>query len=362
MCAPLITTEPFVSRTEKEIECCITTLAKCFLVEDAKFKHLPSKLILHVAMPLFCLYNKARRSPCLLKRHLQQLLLKILKDEIKREKLYSAFLGHCTSTEFGDYVELQFGPTSGIEIIGLSQDLSYTELADTVYDLVCIAKDLSPSAFTYVLSFLSNINQANQTKQQNRIETEDDRVRHIEMQVAACILLQQLADMSTVRKAQAKEPQWLLSFIKSLFTKYTREQRIEIEESECELLYLSLMLIKTLIEENAKLQIDLFENFSAFLKQREKLGMPTQLKLLINDVVSCIETYGKSEKKYYRDLSVNLTASDKFDQAVRDLADPLIPVQANGLISLRKLIESQDPCTIARKGIILNLFQVHALI
>ncbi|XP_014469341.1 PREDICTED: transport and Golgi organization protein 6 homolog isoform X2 [Dinoponera quadriceps] len=360
MCTPLTTAEPFVSRSEKETERCITTLAKCFLAEDAKFKHPPSKLILHVATPLFCLYNQARRSPCVLKKHLQQLLLKILEDETKREELYSAFLGYRTSAGFGDYVTSEFGPTGGIEITGLSEDLEYTELADTVHDLVCIAKNLSPGVFTYVLSFLSNINQTDRIEQREILETEDDRMKHVDMQIAACVLLQQLADMSTVREAQAKKPQWLLSFIKSLFTKYTDAKRLgEMEESECELLYLSLMLVKTSVEEEAELQIDLFKDFSMFLKQHVNSRMPKQLKSLINDVVGCVETYGESSKKYYQDLSVNPTESDKFDKAVRDLADPLIPVQANGLMTLRKLIESQDPCTVARRGIVLSLLQTN---
>ncbi|EFN83717.1 Transmembrane and coiled-coil domain-containing protein 7 [Harpegnathos saltator] len=361
VCAPLITTEPFVSRSEKETERCITTLAKCFLVEDAKFKHLPSKLILHVATPLFCLYNKTRQSPCILKKPLQQLLLKILEDETKREKLFSAFLGHHTSAEFGDYLLPEFGPNCGIKIIGLSEDLRYMELADTIYDLVCIAKNLSPSMFTYILSFLSNINQVNETRQRARLNTEDDQVRHLEMQIATCALLQRLADMNTVREAQAKEPQSLLSFIKFLFTKYinTKKRQDEMEENECELLCLSLMLIKTLVEEKVELRVNAFKNFSKFLKQHVKSSLPTQLESLVNEVVKCIETYGRSKRKYHKDLSVNTSASNKFDKAIKDLADSLIPVQANGLITLRKLIEDQDPFTIAHRRIVLDLLQTN---
>lgn len=362
MCTPLLTTEPFVARSEKETERCITTLAKCFLTEDAKFKRLPSKLILHIARPLFCLYNKTRESPCILKRPLQQLLLKILENEAKREELYAAFLGHRTSAGFGDYVTSEFGPTGGIEIVGLCEDLSYMTLAETVRELVCIAKDLSPSVFVYVLSFLSDTNQVNQTKQCETIETEEDRVRHMEMQVAACVLLQQLADMSTVREAQAREPHSLLSFIKSLFTKYidTSKQRDNMEESECELLYLSLMLIKTMIEEHGKLQIGLFQDFKAFLKERVKLRIPAHLKSLMNDVVSCIDD--RSKRKYYQDMSLNATSkSSKFDDAIRDLFEPSIPVQANGLVTLRKLIESRDPCTMACKEIVLNKLKVCVL-
>lgn len=367
ICAPLLTKEPNTLKSEKEIEQCIDGLAKCFLTEDAKFKHLPCTVILYVATPLFCLYNTVRKSACILKTNLRRLLLKILKEETTREKLYAAFLGHDTSAEFGDYVTAQFGPTGGLQITELNKNLKYEELADTVFELVSIAKNLSPSLFYYMLKFLSNVNKSSYEEGQNMLEIEDDKIEHIMMQLAAHKLLSQLANTTTIQEAQVKNLTPLLSFIKSLFDAYTKSYQDETEENKCEILYISLMLIKSLLEKRATLKIDLLKDFATFLeKHRKNSKLPMQLKSLIDEMVAYIMTYdsneksrtGTKEKKYYQDMSINPITLNKFDNAIKDLLDPLLPVRAHGLITLTKLIENKDPCAIARKKIVLRLFKV----
>lgn len=359
--------------SERKIEQCIEDLTKCFLPEDVKFKHLPCKVILHIATPLFCLYNKMRKRACSLKTHLRRLLTNILIDETTREKLYSVFLGHVTSMEFGDYVTSEFGPTGDIKITDVNEDLEYEELADTVFDIVITDKDLSPSLFRYMLRYLSNVNKQYLTwdvEQPQVLETEDDKMRRITMQLAAYKLLSQLASTSTVQDAQVNNPQPLLSFIQSMLHEYmksirTQSHQSETEDSECEILYISLMLIKMiLIEKRAVINIDLFKEFSTFL-QNCRGSMPMQLKSLIDEVVSCIithdpniESQDRSKKKYYEDLSTNPVVSNKFDEAMKDLSDPLLPVRAHGLITFTRLIENNDPSVKAHKAIILRLFQV----
>ncbi|XP_039307388.1 transport and Golgi organization protein 6 homolog isoform X2 [Solenopsis invicta] len=359
VCAPLTTKESDVVKSEKEIERCIEILAKCFLTEDAKFKHLPCKVILHVATPLFCLYDKVYESACTLKTNLQRLLLKIFEEETTREKLYSAFLGHNTSAEFGNYITSEFGPTGGIEITGLNKDLNYEKLADTIFNLVSTVKDLSPSLFCYMLKFLSNANKwSYETEQSKTLETEDDKIERITMQLAAHKLLSQLASTNIVQEAQMKNPEPLLSFIKSLFDEYTKSHS-KTEENEYEMLYISLMLIKMiLVEKSAAIKMDLFKDFKTFLEyHQQNSNMPTQLKSLISEVVTCIMTHDsrtRSEKKYYQDLS---SSSKKFDEALKDLTDPLLPIQAHGLVTLTKLIETKDSYTVERNAIVLRLFQ-----
>ncbi|XP_020283117.1 transport and Golgi organization protein 6 homolog [Pseudomyrmex gracilis] len=365
ICAPLIANQSCGMKSEKEVEQCIDSLAKCFLTEDSNRLH--CKVILHIATPLFCLYNKVRESACILKTNLRRLLLKLLEDETTRETLYSAFLGHNTSGEFGNYVTSQFGSSGGLEITGTEENLEYEELADTVFDLVSIAKNLSPSLFCYMLKFLSNVNKLSSDTGQNVLETEDDKIKNITMQLTACKLLSQLASTSTVQDAQVADPKPLLSFIKSLFDTWTKNCSNKTEENECELLYISLMLIKMiLVERRATLKIDHFKDFSTFLKDhRKNSNMPTQLKSLIDEVTACIVTHGSTNeeprvnfgKKHYEDLSISPSTSNKFDEAMKDLADPMLPVRAHGLITLTKLIETKDPCACARKAIVLRLFQ-----
>lgn len=368
--APLIMTESSAVRTEEEVEQCIQTLAKCFLAEDAKFKRPSCKLILHIATPLFSLYSTAYQNPCLLKKPLEQLILKLLEEEATREELYSAFLGHDMSMKFGNYVSSEFRVT-GIKITGLSEDLRFEELADTVLNLVSIAKYLSPSIFSYTLKFLSNVNKPNcneRTEQRELLETEDDKIGRIcKMQEAGYKLLSLLATEYTIQDAQARNPKPLLSFIKVLFDKYNEKIQDKTEDNECEILYLSLMLIKMiLIEKRDTLEIDLFRNFSLFLKRssgtREaRSKMPEHLKSMINEVVSCVETHGRSERTNHQDFSTNSISSGEFNKAIKDLVDPLLPVRGHGLITLTKLIESRDPCVVASKEIVLHLFKVNTL-
>lgn len=372
ICAPLIVKESDcttkIVRTEKEIERCIENLAKCFLREDAKFKQLPCKIISEIATPLFCLYHKIYQSACILKSKIQRLLLKFLEEETIQEQLYAIFLGHSASTDFGNFVTTQFGPSGGLEIISLNKNINYEELADTMFNLVSTTKHLFSSLFRYMLKFLSNINKlSNEVKQQKLLETENDKIERIEKQLAAFKLLSQLASTSTVQDAQVKNPKPLLNFIKSLFDEYKMNIKIyqtKSEECECEILYISLMLIKIILTESkAVIEIELFKNFCIFLKDLSKNSdIPTQLKTLINEVVVCIETHSRFEGRCYQDLSKHSIASNKFDEAIKDLADPLLPVRAHGLITLTKLIETQDPGTIARKAIILRLFEVQTLI
>ncbi|XP_018046767.1 PREDICTED: transport and Golgi organization protein 6 homolog isoform X1 [Atta colombica] len=359
ICAPLTMKESQIF-SEKEIEWCINILAKCFLTEDSRFKHVPCKVILYVATPLFCLYDKIRESACILKTDLRRLLLKIFEEETLREKLYSAFLGHDKSVEFGNYITSEFASTGGIEITGLNKNLDYEKLADTIFDLVSIAKDLSPNLFCYMLKFLLNINKWNyEIEQPKMLETEDDKIERITMQLAAHKLLSQLASTSIIQDAQIKNPEPLLSFIKSLFNEYIKKRQEKTEESECEMLYISLILIKMiLLEKNASIEIVLFKDFKTFLEDHLKnSNVSTQLKALINEVVACITTHNsqiRTERKYYQDLS---SSSDKFDQALRDLADSLLPIQAHGLVVLTKLIETKDAYAVARNAIILRLFE-----
>jgi len=292
--------------------------------------------------------------------NLRHLLLKIFEEEARREKLYSTFLGYDTSAGFGNYVTSEFGPTGGIEITGLNENLDYEKLADTIFDLVSSAKDLSISLFCYMLKFLSNVNKWSEIEQPETLETEDDKIKRITMQLAAHKLLSQLASTSIVQDAQVKNPEPLLSFVKSLFDEYTKNHLDKTEESECEILYISLMLIKMiLLEKSAEIKIDLFKDFEVFLEDHLKSSnMPTQLKSLINEVITCIMAHDsrtKSERKYYQDLSCS---SDKFNEALKDLADPLLPVRAHGLVTLTKLIETKDPYAVAHNVIILRLFQV----
>jgi len=283
-----------------------------------------------------------------------------------REEFFAAFLGYKISTRFGNYVMSQFGPTGGLEITGISEDLEYDKLADTVFDLISTVEDLAVSLFCYLLKHLSNVNKLNKIAQV--LETEDDKMKRFTKKLTAYKLLSQLASTNVVQDAQAKNPELLLSFIKPLFNEYSKNDEA-MKESEYEILYISLLLIKSIFTEKKKVKTDLFKDFSAFLKdRRDDANIPTQLKLLMNEVIGCImhdsnEKSFRFKETYYQDLSIDpkTTTSSKFDEALKDLMDPLLPVRAHGLITLTKLIENKDPYAVAHKTIIFGLFQVSSV-
>jgi len=303
-----------------------------------------------------------------LKTNLRQLLLKILEKKSTRESLYSAFLGYDTLAEFGNYVTSQFGPTSGLEITGLNEDLEYDKLADTVFDLTSTAQDLPVSLFCYLMKHLSKVNKLNKIAGQQVLETDDDKMNRFAQKLTAYKLLSQLAGTSVVQEAQAKNPESLLSFVKPLFNEYSKNDE-EMAESECEILYISLLLIKMIFtEKKITVRTDLFKDFGAFLKDRRgDSSIPMQLKSLMDEIIACIDSnekcHVKSKGMCYQDLSTDpeTTTSSKFDEALKDLTDPLLPVQAHGLITLTKLIENKDPYAVARKTIIFCVFQVSSV-
>ncbi|KAG7208656.1 hypothetical protein KM043_014861 [Ampulex compressa] len=345
-------------KNEREVELCIENLTKCFITVEAKFKCLPCTLMANVAVPLFCLHNDIRQSACGLKRKIRELLLQLLNNDSLRDKLFAAFLGHDVSENFGNHIKSRFGPSGGIEVVGLIENPNDEELTDSLLDLVSTAKVLSTSLFTYLLKFLSEKKkQSEKNIKQNTLET-DDPLQDMHQQLLAVKLLCNLANTPTVQEAQIRNPEPLFCFIKTLFKDYITQQNNDMEE-DTEVLYISLMLVKMILSE-IKNSVDenLFADFAKFLKETCNTSkMPAHVLYLTREVIDAIESKKQLGHRYYQDLSMERKASNKFEEAIKDLTDPLLPVRAHGLIMLTKLIESMDPCAIARKAVILRLFQ-----
>ena len=381
ICDPLLVVnsgnEQKVKSEEEEVERCIERLTKCFVVTDCAslFKRLPCRLLMNVAVPLFSLYNDVRQSACPAKSKLKQLVLLLLYEESTRNDLFGVFLGHNLETDnFGNRLETKFGPTSGIAIVGIDSKTrcKYEEFADTLFDVTFTVEELSTALFSYLLKYLSNSMKLDgKEARESALETENaEAMRKLEEKLAAVKLLSNLANISVVQEAQTKDPKSLMYFIKSLFNQHIG-RRLKVhqnhspapssEEDDCEILYVGLMLMKMILSERKKpLDWTVFSDFVQFLKEcRASIDISSQLLVLIRELIELIETRGKSERKQYQDLSVNrCKESNKFEEALKDLADPLLPVRAHGLVVLTKLIENMDPCAIARKMVLLQLFNV----
>ncbi|XP_046828756.1 transport and Golgi organization protein 6 homolog [Vespa crabro] len=341
---------------ECELNTCIENLMTCFAPTEAKFKSLPHKLISTIAIPLFCIHNKIRSSTCLLRNKVRQLLLKLLHDENLQDDLFSAFLGYNIKENFGQYISIQFGSNGGLEIIGTIKNLAYEEFADSLFDLISVNEVLITNLFSYLLMSLSN---STKWSCNNTLETSHDIIERIEKQLAAIKLLSHLANKSVVQEAQLKNPEPLLNFIKSLFNEKVIKNQNNTENDDYEIIYISLMLIKMILSSESKmLNRTHFESFAKFLKEQiNNSTISSQLVVLMKEILQFIESKQQFNQIHYEDLSIDYKKFNKFEEAIRDLSDPLLPVRAHGIITLTKLIETKDPFAVARKTILLRLFQ-----
>ncbi|XP_076476756.1 transport and golgi organization 6 isoform X2 [Bombus vancouverensis nearcticus] len=345
-------------KSEEEVEKCIENLTRCFVTMESKFKQLPSELLMNVAVPLFSLYNTVRQSAYVLKAKLKQLVLLLLYEQPLRNELFAAFLGHNVTNKFGNYLKSKFGPAGGIEILGLDRTCKYEEFADTLFDLTFTTRNLSTKLFSYLLQFLSNSIKVDQTEAQNMLEAVEDTMEKMEEKLAAVKLLSSLANVSVVQESQVEDPKLMFYFIKLLFNQHIKKTQDLTADEDCEILYVGLMLVKMIVNEKKKsLNWTIFNDFLRFLKECCAFSnIPSQLLMLMQELIELVETKGKPEKKHYQDVSAGCEVSNRFESVIQDLADPLLPVRAHALVVLTKLIENMDPCTISRKSILLQLF------
>lgn len=361
ICDPLlVNSENEKVKSEEEVERCIENLSRCFVNMDSKIKQLPSELLTNVAVPLFSLYNTVRQSAYVLKAKLKQLILLLLYEQPLKTDLFAAFLGHNVTNNFGNYLKSKFGPAGGIEILGLDRTCKYEEFADTLFDLTFTAKDLSTKLFTYLLEFLSNSIKVDQTEAQNMLETEEDTMEKMEEKLAAVKLLSSLANISVVQESQVENPKLMFYFIKLLLNQHLKRTQDLTADEDCEILYVGLMLVKMILNEKKKsLDWTVFNDFVRFLKECcAYSNIPSQLLMLMRELIELVETKGKPEKKHYEDMSPCCKVSNRFENVIRDLADPLLPVRAHALVVLTKLIEGMDPCATSKKSVLLQLFMV----
>lgn len=347
-------------KSEEEVEKCIENLTRCFITTESKFKQLPSELLMNVAVPLFSLYNTVRQSAYVLKAKLKQLVLLLLYEQPLKTDLFAAFLGHNITNKFGNYLKSKFGPAGGIEILGLDRTCKYEEFADTLFDLTFTTRNLSTKLFSYLLQFLSNCIKVDQMEAQNTLETEEDTMEKMEEKLAAVKLLSSLANISVVQESQVEDPKLMFYFIKLLLNQHIKKTQDLTADEDCEILYVGLMLVKMIVNEKKKsLDWTVFNDFLRFLKECCAFSnIPSQLLMLMRELIELVETKGKPEKKRYQDVSAGCDVANRFENVIQDLADPLLPVRAHALVVLTKLIENMDPCTISKKSVLLQLFMV----
>ncbi|XP_044728983.1 transport and Golgi organization protein 6 homolog [Chrysoperla carnea] len=112
-------------------------------------------------------------------------------------------------------------------------------------------------------------------------------------------------------------------------------------------LFLSLMLLDILIDNSIELS-----QLTGCINSLEAVANKTknvELKTYITQTCTKIRNGGIDKS--------NNGIKSEFDQALEEICDPLLPVRAHGLMSLKKLIETNDITACARKQYILCIFQ-----
>lgn len=363
--APLMVSYPShnIETTETQLTECIENLTKCFVPSnDAKFKYLPCVLLKKIAIPLFCMYTKLYQSASLLKNKVNQLLTQLLNDDKLCNNLFAAYLehhGHCEDKHddyFGEKLSFQFGSTGNLVInnnetmLIESNEYSNDLVANSLFYLVKEDQRLCLMLLNYLLNWLITLN-FNSITAENQLNTPDDIGNLLFKQMAAMKLLSDLTSMNTVRQSLIKSPESLLSLIKSLF-----QSQLSNNDVGGENLYTSLMLVKLiLVQGDIPDDWMVFNNFADFLKTKINIIETTSIPMrdLMTDLIETIRKKGKIRRNY-QDMNKD---NSEFDKAIKDLADPLLPVRAHGLITLTKLIEISDTEALAKRKLILYMFQ-----
>ncbi|XP_046410358.1 transport and Golgi organization protein 6 homolog isoform X1 [Neodiprion fabricii] len=346
-----------VLRTEIEVTKCIENLSKCFTSNGAEFKCLPSKLLCVIAVPLFRLYTKAYRTVYLHRKNLEQLMLLLLREESMQADLFAILLVQHRSNhvehDFGNNLTFRFGPHSEFEVTNQVEYISCDEFGDCLLHLVQNDKILSYNLFCYLLESLSRLNENCHCKNK-------DIAHDMEVKLVYAKLLSILADTHPIQEAYIRNPQHILLFVISLVEDKSANDKENGNEIgiEFDVLYISLMLVKFILE-NKRKSIDWkpFDKLATALGKLKSCRTSTELSTLAKQVTNLIKTKGALARPRYQDLSESNEKVTEFDKAIHDLADPLLPVRAHGLMLLTKLVERSDHDVIAQKDIVLCLFQ-----
>ncbi|XP_063951543.1 transport and Golgi organization protein 6 homolog [Lytechinus pictus] len=80
----------------------------------------------------------------------------------------------------------------------------------------------------------------------------------------------------------------------------------------------------------------------------------SQIPVILND-----PTIHQQDRKDEDSVQQEKPTSEAFDEAIRDLTDPLLPVRGHGLIMLTRLLKEKDPRAIAESETLLAIFEEH---
>lgn len=333
-----------ILQNENDISLCIENLSKCFTINNHEFNDLFCQMIKHISVPLFYTFIKIQNSVLLVKTQVKDILINLLKNDNLTERLFKVYL-ELDDNSFGDKLSFKIGSSGGLQIVSKIENIEYEKIVNCLYDLVINNDDLSTLLFHYLLKSSVDNNQSIETS----IENEE---KYINKKMELMKLLIKLANNRNIQKAQIKNPINILNFVKLLFNNINNNK----DDENIEILYVSLMLIKLILEEEKPNDWQPFDEFSLFLMNKN-IKINDNLTSTINELITIIKKRGIKPSKFDQDTSIDDKKQREFDEALKDTNDPLLPVRAHGLMILTKKIESSDSIALAKKDLLLSIFQ-----
>lgn len=358
--APLLLEEtlPGSTLSASEVNKLIDTLDLCFTHPKLR---LPSNFLTPIIYPLFCMRIVSKSNQFLSSKLNNLIINHFLAQSCKPDNWFSSIIfgksnEEITLTNKNVVVE---SCSEGInvrvtfETITPSVESSVNCLLDMIVDFQD-SNNLACNLFIYLLNIISKSKcciDSEHNKDSQLLECENIIDEVSENYLIFSKALETLANMECVLKNFKHDPSFIVKFI----VQYLEECAVNIEDgiedsNNDECVNICLILLATLLAENIH-----NDTLKAYLKRIETsssvlLNKSTrpEVKLLSKEVIDLLCV--KSSKRHLN--------KSRFDEAISEVCDALLPVRAHGLMQLIKLIEEKDPETVSKKHYVLCIFQV----
>lgn len=238
----------------------------------------------------------------------------------------------------------------------------------------------------YIFDRYTNcINEENETDQGSMSSGNDQTLFNIEkglektstvinLRIIFSTLLTELLDTIDPQQILAKHER-VLDFCSRVLKTIAEEEsssdlqpRVDDNATTLESIHLTLSLISVFTTGLVDLSADLKERLRLFMPILERLKNDYKdnevaemaESLFISIGTNCaiksepIKSRSKANNKLIEEIQQG--SMDDYDKALNDVKDPLIPVKAHGLVSLRKMIDSRNEKCLTNQNELIDLF------
>jgi len=394
-----------VSISESELATCLQNIHIVFTIGDFPSKALLDRL-LEVIDPLFKLYCFVHRSPSHIKASISRILCYILNNVTTEEgtEILNLFAFGESSKKsdvfkrFSPHWKFVFSDIGGVKVEkNIAQDEErFSEVASTEDMVVSIlqlvgseeAKQLRGFFFINLLEKLNRKvapkNSSGSKGVSQPLREVDSTISHLMYMISLTSLL--AAFLDRFGDTILQNTRQIINFINSILKRYSSQMtpkksidellsmnslRIDSHEEDDfyqQTLNLALMLLSTLVA-NEQLTSDDFDALQDLLPSLELISErdTSGNKCMANDIRICIATRGAVQSSSTYDNTTPMqqpetedyTSVAAYEDALKDLRDPLLPSRGHGLLQLVKLLRARNPSAIANKDKLLHVLEAN---